>query len=381
MRLSRFITEHIESILQEWEDFARSIQPAHRTMDTVELRDHAEEMLRGIAADLERPQSDAEKLERARGRAPASATDSAAEIHATERLMSGFTIDQLVAEYRALRTGVLHLWSQRAKSATWFEAEDINRFNEAVDQALCESVARYSSMVRQAQDIFIGILGHDIRTPLNAISIGAETLLRTEGLENRTLQLATRIFNSSNRISGLVDNLLDFTQARLGMQLALRTADLGLLAEQVAEEIRSAYPERVVLLDIGGSLDGEWDGGRISQVLSNLINNALQHGAAEEPVNVALVGDAEAVTLTVRNAGTPIPETEIGHLFEPLRRYARTPQRERAAYGNLGLGLYIAREVVLAHGGTITVRSDAEQGTAFTVRLPRRRGCVTPSGA
>jgi signal transduction histidine kinase len=373
MRLSQFIRHSLEPILQEWDDFARSIQPAHRAMDVAELRDHAEEMLREIAEDLERPRSEAQRIENSKGRAPQRDGDSPAEIHATHRLMSGFTIDQLVAEYRALRTSVLHLWSKRSKTATWFEVEDITRFNEAVDQALSESVARYSKMVREAQDIFIGILGHDIRTPLNAISIGAETLMRTESLEGKFIQLASRIFNSSARISGLVDDLLDFTNARFGMQLSLGPCNIGQLTEQVTEEIRSSYPERVITLSLSGNLDGTWDSGRISQVLSNLVCNALQHGTDTEPVHVVLSDAIDTAVLTVHNRGVPIPEEEIGHIFEPLRHYSRTPRHRQSTHSNLGLGLYIAREAVIAHGGTIDVISNEADGTTFTVRLPKKR--------
>ncbi len=371
MRLSVFIKEALEPILHEWDEFARSIQPQHRAMELAELRDHAEEMLLEIADDLDRPQTEIEKLERSKGRGPARNNDSAAEIHATHRLLSGFTIDQLVAEYRALRTSVLHLWTSRHPGATASEVEDLIRFNEAVDQALSESVARYSSMVRQAQDIFIGILGHDIRTPLNAISIGAETLMRAETLDPRHIQMASRIFNSSARISSLVNNLLDFTQARFGLLLTRHPANLGRLAQQVAEEILAAYPERHIQLTASGDLDGIWDGGRIGQVLSNLVSNALQYGDANQPISIRLDGDADCVTIAVQNAGTPIPEEEIGHIFEPLRRYSRTPPHGRGSDRHLGLGLYIAREVVSAHGGTITVTSDAVAGTCFTVRLPK----------
>lgn len=376
MRLSAFIQENMEPILQEWEDFARSIQPAHRVMDVAELRDHAEELLREIAEDLNHPRTDIEKIARSKGHAPARERESAAVIHATLRLQSGFTIDQLVAEYRALRTSVLHLWSNRNKTATWFEVEDITRFNEEVDHALSESVVQYSKMERKSQDIFIGILGHDIRTPLNAISIGAETLMRIESLDGKSIQLASRIFNSCARISGMVSDLLDFTNARFGMRLSLGTANIGLLAEQVTEELRSANPDRAIILHASGNLDGTWDSGRVSQVLSNLISNALQHGADTEPVSVSLHGDENRVDIAVHNAGTPIPEEEIGHIFEPMRRYARTPWSGHGTHSNLGLGLYIAREVAIAHGGTIGVVSKVAEGTTFTVHLPKRQAMV-----
>lgn len=365
MRLAAFIQQNMEPILQEWEDFARSIQPAHRTMDVAELRDHAAEMLQEIAEELERPGTAGKEREK-----QADGEDSPAEIHATLRLRSGFTIDQMAAEYRALRASVIHLWSSRSKTATWFEVEDIIRFNEALDRALSESVARYAAMERQAQDIFIGILGHDIRTPLSAISIAAGILMRTESLDGKAIQLASRIYDSSARISELVRDLLDFTHARFGMQLSPQPVNIGLLAEQVVEEIRSAWPERVIKLDMAGELAGTWDGGRISQVLSNLVNNALQHGSQTGQVCVSLAGTAEGVELKVHNLGEPIPADDFEHIFEPLRRLSRTPRDSRNTQFNLGLGLYIAREAVAAHGGTIEVKSSEQEGTTFAVRLP-----------
>ena len=372
MRLSIFIRENMEPILQEWEDFARLIQPAHRIMDVVELRDHAEDMLREIADDLERPRSETERIERSKGHAPPVCDGhSAAQIHATLRLHSGFTIDQVVAEYRALRASVLHLWSHRTKTPTWFEVEDIIRFNDAVDQALSESVVQYSKMEKQARDIFIGILGHDIRTPLNAISIGAETLMRTEALDGKYIQLASRIFNSSARINGMVSGLLDFTHARFGMPIARDSTNIGQLAEQVTEELRSAYPERTIILNARGNLNGMWDSGRISQALSNLVSNALQHGSQDKPVSVALSGAADEVAVTVHNLGKPIPQEEIGHVFEPMRRYLKTSWNSQGSHSNLGLGLYITREVVIAHGGTIEAASSMSEGTTFTIHLPK----------
>lgn len=372
MRLSIFIRTNLECILLDWEAFARSIQPSHKSMNVAELRDHAEEMLLEIAADLERPYSDAARLERARGRGvPRGDGDTAAEVHAALRMQSGFDIAQLIAEYRALRASVLHLWSNRAKTATWFEFEDMTRFNEAIDQALCESVARYADIERQGRDIFLGILGHDIRTPLSAISMSADMLMQTESLDDKSSQLASRIARSSKRIGSLVTDLLDFTQARFGMKLSIRLTDLGLVAEGVAEEIRSVYPDRTIDLAVAGRLDGSWDGERIAEALSNLICNALQHGMQTAPVSVSVKDAQDAVELAVHNLGTPIPGEEIGYIFEPLRRYARASGHGRGAHRNLGLGLYVAREVVHAHGGRIGVVSTASEGTTFTMHLPR----------
>lgn len=363
--------KNMEPILQEWEDFARTIQPAHRSMNVAELRDHAEEMLKDIAEDLSRARSLNEKLARSKGQNAPKLTDSAAHDHALQRLQSGFSIDQLVAEYRALRTSVLHLWSRQHRAVGTLEAEDINRFNEALDQALSESVARYSLIQRQAQDILIGILGHDIRTPLNAIRIGSEILLRNAALDARSIQIASRLFSSTMRISELVDSLLDLTHARFGLKLSLKPVDMGLLAEQVIEEIRAAHPDRKLTLNIVGNLQGYWDAGRVSQIISNLLSNALQHGSPLHPISASVREDHDNVTLSVHNFGPAIPQSELGHIFEPMRRYTQPSEVARHSLSNLGLGLYIAREVATAHGGSITVTSSEEEGTCFEVCLPK----------
>ncbi|HEY0845360.1 MAG TPA: RsbRD N-terminal domain-containing protein, partial [Noviherbaspirillum sp.] len=183
MRLSEFILENMERILQAWEDFARSIQPSHRSMDVIELRDHAKEILEEIAAEL--AGRDGDRQLDLQGNTPG-------EIHADLRAESGFSVDQLLAEYRALRASVLQLWGQRQKTATWFEVEDMTRFNEALDRALAESVARYSEAQRQSQDLFLGVIGHDLKSPLSAIHLGTTYLMLAENADAKVIQLGSR---------------------------------------------------------------------------------------------------------------------------------------------------------------------------------------------
>lgn len=370
MRLSQFILANIEPILQEWEDFARTMQPAHREMETAELRDHAEEMLRCIATDLDTAQCEAERQLKAKGRGPRAPGDSPAEIHADTRLISGFTLEQLVAEYRSLRAGVLRLWMNRDKAVAVFDVEDINRFNEAIDQSLCESIARYSKKLQQAQDIFVGVIGHDLRAPLQSINLGAEFLMRTESDPN-LVQLGSRLFKSANRMGTILDNLVDFTKSRTGgMQLHRRPADLAAIAEQVIDEFRFSNPNRTIRLEFSGTTTGQFDQSRIGQVLQNLISNALQYGAPGSDVVVTVAGDADKHTIRVHNQGKPIGKNEQQHIFDPLRRYTDENRSTPSSEKNLGLGLFIVKEIVSAHHGTIGVTSGPAEGTMFTVRLP-----------
>ncbi|MDQ9171876.1 sensor histidine kinase [Oxalobacteraceae bacterium R-40] len=370
MRLSEFILKNIETILQEWEDFARSIQPAHRDMDAVELRDHAEELLKAIAVDLLTPQSETERDQKAKGKGLRLGSDTAAEIHADTRLNSGFTLDQLVAEYRALRASVLRLWLNEKKTTECYEVEDINRFNEAVDQGLSESLARYSKQAQQARDIFVGVIGHDLRTPLQAIGQGAEFLMRTAN-DAGVVRVGSRIFNSTNRMSAILDNLLDFTMSRTtGIQLTRRHTDLAALAEQVVEEFRFSNPVRTIRLDTSGDATGYVDPTRMGQVVQNLVSNALQYSPADSDVSVSISGNEDLLSLTVHNHGQAIETNAQKHIFDPLLRYA-DHHDDKQGNRNLGLGLFIVKEIVSAHLGTIGVTSCPNEGTAFTVRLPK----------
>jgi hypothetical protein len=143
IRLADFIRENMESILSAWEDFARTIEPPALTMNDAELRDHAALMLDAFADDLDSPQSEHERIIKSQGRAQSAEGDTAAESHAEARLLSGYTVVQLVSEYRALRSSVLALWSRQPNVDHATAMEDMTRFNEAVDQALAESVARW----------------------------------------------------------------------------------------------------------------------------------------------------------------------------------------------------------------------------------------------
>jgi sigma-B regulation protein RsbU (phosphoserine phosphatase) len=168
-------------------------------------------------------------------------------------------------------------------------------------------------------------------------------------------------------MSRMITDLLDFTRARLGggVPLQRRPAELVELVRATLEEFEVTHPGRVVLSHAGGPYTGEWDPDRLAQVVSNLVGNALQHGAADTPVQVVLREEGAELVLSVTNQGPPIPEALLPHVFDPFRRATSSPRQ------GLGLGLYIVQQLVLAHGGSITVSSDAASGTTFTVRLPR----------
>ncbi|CAN5352775.1 sensor histidine kinase [soil metagenome] len=375
MRLSAFIRERKESILQEWEDFARTIEPPSLSMSNRELRDHAAQMLEAIAADLDSSQTSLEQSEKSKGRAAHGDADTAAETHAVARLLSGYTIEQLVSEYRALRASVLHLWAAASKEGLVTDPDDVTRFNESIDQALAESVMRYAKLVNQGQNLFVAILAHDLRNPLGT-TVSAANVLATADIERKYRDIAASILRSGMRMGKLVDDLLDYTRSHLGggLPVAVKKINLAVTCESVIEEMRILHPQRLIEFDAEGDLEGDWDGARIQQGLSNLIGNAFQHGSSSSPVIVRICAATSGITISVNNHGSVIPAGRIHSIFDPLVRFSEYESPNPKPGSSLGIGLYIAREVALAHGGSIDVSSTDAEGTTFSLHLPRSAG-------
>jgi PAS domain S-box-containing protein len=216
----------------------------------------------------------------------------------------------------------------------------------------------------------VGIVSHDLRGPLNAILAGALMLLQRDTIEPWQVKTTARIMSCAERAHRLIRDLLDFTQARMSGGIPVRPApvDFHELTLQVVEETRAAHAERDLQVSQRGDARGEWDADRIAQVVFNLLGNALKYSPEHTPVRVETQGEAERVVLRVHNAGEPIAADLLPRIFEPLRRGKR---RAKGSDRSIGLGLYIVRELVLAHGGSVEVSSTEAEGTTFTVWLPR----------
>lgn len=216
----------------------------------------------------------------------------------------------------------------------------------------------------------IGIVSHDLRDPVSAISMAAEVLLERNGLDAHTTRTVVRIQNSAGRATRLISDLLDFTQARLGGGIPVdrKPTDLHALVRQTVDELELAHPDREFSVMLEGDAHGQWDADRISQVVGNLLSNALHYSPAGSVVRLTVEDAGQDVLLTVHNEGEPIPSERLAHVFEPLRRAASELTKTSRS---VGLGLYIVRHIVEAHQGTVSVESSDEQGTTLTVRLPR----------
>lgn len=368
--LSTFIRENAERILSEWETFARSL-PIGATMDVPALRDHAKAMLEVIASDLERPQTQRQQDAKARGAADTNQRTSptAASEHGSGRAQSQFTVNQMVAEFRALRATVTRLWGEHERPKGRADLDEMIRFNEAIDQAIAESLARYTHDVDETKERFLAILGHDLRTPLGAILMSTQFILDTGGLSESHHELITRIATSSRRMNQMVADLLDFSRTQVGgaIPISRTQMDAGAMLHAVAAEVVASYPSSKLEVDVSGDLRGAWDCDRLTQAVTNLVGNAAQHGSNESPIRITACGEADEVVITVRNDGPVIPGELVGRIFKAMKG-GRGDTSERR---HLGLGLYIVDRIVAAHGGKVEVQSSETDGTAFTVRLPR----------
>ncbi len=375
MRLADFISANLEPILQEWEAFARGINSAGK-MDSLALRDHADEILLATVADMRLSQSSDERSARSRGHLGESDTtplNGASEQHAIGRLGSGFDLLELVSEYRALRASVLRLWHASGPRPNDSDVDDVTRFNESIDQSLAKAVASYTKRVDQSRDLFLAILSHDLRNPLNSIAMSAMLLPHLVPPTNKAIDVASQISTNAGVMARMISDLLDYTRTRLGagMPVSPTLTDLSMLGRELFSEFETAHPSRQIRFSAENGVRGNWDKDRLRQAISNLLGNAIQHSPEDALVELKVFGKMSDAIVTVSNGGPPIPPGELAKIFDPLVRGSSAEYPKTNRPGSIGLGLYIARAIAESHGGSLNVTSTVEEGTSFTMRLPR----------
>lgn len=365
MRLAAFIERAKERILGDAVVFARTLTVLTEA-DEGQIRDHIPEMLQNIVDDLRRSQSEIASIAKSQGRAAAADIRSQADTHGLQRARAGLSIDQLLAEYRALRSSVLRLWGEEL-IPDQDAFRDIGRFNEAIDQAIAESVRAFASETEFRRQLFLAGLGHDLRGPLQAIGLTASAIAyKGPPSIHAYTSVLTR---SAERMSGLLDSLLDYNLVGLGGAMTVKRSkvDLKVECEEEVEILRAALPKANIELTVAGDCWGEFDSSRIREALGNLVSNAAKHGVDSQPVEIKVHGAQHAVVLTVSNAiEEPIPSAELALLFEPMRRRAKAHSSDRK---NLGLGLFITKEIAKAHGGEALALCNGDK-ISFTITIP-----------
>jgi signal transduction histidine kinase len=373
-KLPDVIDKNREAILQEWDSFAQSLD-FDRTMSPETQRDHAEQMLDAIANDMRTTETLVEKELKGKGLSPdnSPALKTAGQEHAIARLAEQFSLSELVSEFRAIRASVLRLWARQHPNAGE-HLNDIVRFNESLDEILAASSQSYSTKINDARNVIIGILAHDLRNPIHSVILGTRYLLQNKFTETDGIKAVARIQRAASRMSELVGNLLDYARTSLGDSIPVFPAPVMMnpICSRAIEEVESAHPGRDITLVCPQDVEGSWDSARIIQLLTNLLVNALQHGAPSGVVSVTVSAGVDSVVIDVYNEGEPISPGALGTLFHPLyRRASVCDHTHKNESSGLGLGLFIASQIARSHGGDIKVVSTREGGTIFSVELPK----------
>lgn len=363
--LAAFILSRKQSIVNEWLNRVRTTMPVSESSNAA-LVDHVPHILESLAEALQ-------------GADRRAALDQLSLSHAAERYRDGYDLRQVVAEYRLLRRAIVDVYERDCAPAESLRARlaPLGALNEIIDEAIAQAVEHYYAERERTRDLFVGVLGHDLRNPLSTISLSSRMLLEASGANyaidpQRVTRVATRILSASGRMERMISDLLDFARTRLGSGFPITPvpADLRTILSTTVRELAAAHPTRCVeyaAASVPADLRGTWDSDRLAQAVSNLVANAIQHG--QDPVVVEAHDEGNAVSVAVRNGGC-IPPEHVGSIFHPFRSGSKSGIR---------LGLYIVREIARAHGGDVRVRSTPEDGTVFVLTLPRGGG-QSPAG-
>lgn len=374
MDLSTFILSHMDAILAEWDIFARTSEPHKGAMSDKALRDHAEAMLSDIAREMNTAQSELERQLKSEGLEPKShAGHSAATKHGRERHSNDFSLATLSAEFRALRATVLRLWQPHMGRADAAALEQVIRFNEGIDKALAESITAWSDRTSHYRELFLAILGHDLRSPLAGMALAADMLSQPEVSAEQANSAAQHLKRAGSIMSSMIDDLIGYTRTQLGGSLPYTptSCDLLLPLRDAIQDASATYPRASFEFSPPAStLVGHYDGGRLYQMFLNLLVNAARHSRKNCPVRVEISEAGGSLEVAIANQGEPIPAASLESIFKPLVQLDNVEAGQSKPRTSLGLGLYIARMIAELHGGAITVSSSQADGTCFRIALP-----------
>jgi signal transduction histidine kinase len=355
--VSDHLRECKRAIAGAFEARTRAELAALAALDRASLIDHLPEFLDGLARWVEGDTS-----------AARVAFIALSEGHALQRLQYAIDLTTLTREYAVLRSVVARSLLAVSEDSEAYR-EHVIAVNEGLDEAIYGAVRRYMQSRDQVRDRFIGILAHDLRTPLSTIAMASlQVPMITPSLaDTRAAELCGVIHRSAERMMRMIDDVVEFARGQLGggIPISLALADLGLITHAAVDELRVAHPNRELAVSHAGDLRGYFDRDRVLQLAANLIANAITYGRGAIAVRVTEEPDRRALRMTVHNRGPVIAAERLSSLFDPLR-----PEQPGTRRG-LGLGLYIVRQIALGHGARCEVTSTEADGTTFTVLWPR----------
>jgi len=379
MRLSDFIRARTERIAKEWEDFARTCEPAASKLNVEQLRDHILPLLRFLADDMDSTQTPAEQHDKAYGnREPSGTDDTEGEVHGGLRVIDGFTVDQVVGEFRALRASILRLWIAEDAADVAAHPEQIIRFNEAIDQLMTESVARHADLHAQAyeqskrRDAFLATLAHELRGPLSAIA-NTVHLIQSFAATNADLApMGALMSRQTQHLKRLLNDLLDLARiARDRISLEISLTDIRECVQDAIEANREAIAQKAHVLKVEvppTPVVAEVDSTRIVQVTSNLVNNAAKYASEGSRIEVALSEDDAHAVIRVKDDGGFDPQL-LPVIFDAFS----ANHHDDLGKTGLGIGLWLTRRLIELHAGTIEAFTEGPgRGAEFRARIPLR---------
>ena len=340
-----------ERIVERWEREVRAELPALARLARPALLDHAYELLMGLAAWIEGDTAEAQR-----------GFEALVQGHALQRLGYAVGLETLMREYSKLRFVILSELLNEALAP-----ESMLLLHEGFDRAISAAIDRYAQRREEIRARFISILGHDLRDPLSTVKISTDVLARGVARPDEQQMILARIGRACDRMQRMIGEVLDFARGHLGGGIPATPSlnDMAEICRQVVEEVAAANPERTIAIETRGDLRGPFDHDRVVQALGNLVGNAIEHTHASVEVSAYESDDRTHVITTITSHGVVIPPDVQRRIFDPFARGDDALGRR-----GLGLGLYIAQQIVLAHGATIDLTSD-EQATTFSIKWPR----------
>lgn len=325
---------------------------------TLVLETQAKQILMAIAADIE-------------SSASSSSSSAVVTVRAALRASPDFDLRQVSEALRLLRAIVPAAWEPDDAQGR----AELHYFHSAIDSAVNEAIAQHALQVERTRALFLGMLGHDLRTPLSAIKMACHYIARDDAPMERKLEAAVRISRCASTMEGMIRDVLDFARSRLGKNMAVTAmpADLASVCREAVEDARAEHPRCEFRFDATGRLDAAADATRLRQALRNLLDSAARNGARGMPIRFNANGGEDGITFQVKCEGPALAADTLRTMFDPIAQLAiagANPDGNPPA--DLGLELFVAREILRAHGGDVTITSLDQDGTVFEATLPRR---------
>jgi signal transduction histidine kinase len=370
-RIAAMLRNRQDELIDEWIARVRDDPaiPQARCLDEEALRNNVPMIVEALIASLsQRGQPDDAQGQSAHQ----IGGEQAAKTHAQHRRADRYSLAEELRELHHLRAVFIDLC---ARAGLTLQGEEAKLVHGVIDEVMTTAAHEMETMISadlrrdlELRELFIAVVGHDLRTPLTSIVLASSKLLLQDDFADTVKKDLRRITASAARMQRLIEDLLDMARISSGgMPIVRAPTDIRSLCEQVIDTAMVAYPQATILLSAPEVVKGDWDAERLTQLVQNLVSNAIEHGERGAPIRIEVRPSDSAVEIEVHNRGVPIPPSILPSIFDPFIQGEPAARRSKG----IGLGLFIARTIAVAHGGSLRATSDAEHGTSFLATLPR----------